>query len=101
LISGQLREHAWRLISTRGADKTPTSGLIGLLFALYACDSITTFGFGPYKGTRRANSQVSSFRYYPSYDERPFAYGHKWSAEDAIHELFAARGLLSRAYDAG
>jgi len=29
MISAQIRVHAWHLISTRGADKTPTSGFIG------------------------------------------------------------------------
>ena len=30
-------------------------------------------------GTARRGAEVAGFRYYPSSDERPFAYGHKWN----------------------
>mmetsp|Transcript_17949 Transcript_17949/g.28657 ORF Transcript_17949/g.28657 Transcript_17949/m.28657 type:complete len:101 (+) Transcript_17949:278-580(+) len=99
MISGQLRAHAWRLISTRGADKTPTSGFIGVLVALYSCESVTLYGFGAYAGARRNASEVFAFRYYSSSDERPFAYGHKWNVEEALLAHWATQDLLSRVYD--
>ena len=47
----------------------------------------------------RLLSYYVSCRYFSSWDERPFAFGHKWGVEEALHAHWARLRLLTRVYD--
>ena len=37
----------WRWVGAVGFDKVPTSGMLGIMWALHTCDQVHTYGFGP------------------------------------------------------
>ncbi len=44
LLSTFFIHYAWQLLAARDTDKIPTSGFLGLLWALEACDQVDTYG---------------------------------------------------------
>jgi hypothetical protein len=47
MISMGFNLFVWRWVGARGVDKVPTSGMLGIMWALHSCTSVETYGFGP------------------------------------------------------
>ena len=47
IISMGFNLFVWRWVGARGVDKVPTSGMLGIMWALHSCTSVDTYGFGP------------------------------------------------------
>mmetsp|Transcript_27092 Transcript_27092/g.42375 ORF Transcript_27092/g.42375 Transcript_27092/m.42375 type:complete len:123 (-) Transcript_27092:102-470(-) len=108
LMSPQFVLHAWQKLSARSTNKTPTSGFIGILWALQFCGEVKTYGFGKFQESQPQTCESGScpaprkdpgvFRYFKSGDERPWAFGHKWGEEDSIHQSWFEGGILTRRF---
>ena len=49
LLSPAFLLYAWRAVAVQGTDKIPTSGMLGVLWAVEACDHVDVYGIGYYR----------------------------------------------------
>ena len=47
ILSTGFNMFVWRWVGAVGFDKVPTSGMLGIMWALHTCDQVHTYGFGP------------------------------------------------------
>mmetsp|Transcript_12244 Transcript_12244/g.19270 ORF Transcript_12244/g.19270 Transcript_12244/m.19270 type:complete len:189 (+) Transcript_12244:111-677(+) len=112
LMSSAFMRFVWDFIGSRGSDKVPTSGFLGILWSLQACDRVATFGFGhlPQCDSQtcspREDRFVRKYRYFERDTDKftddkltsSWAYGHKWDVEEELHEKLGRSGLLKRRF---
>ena len=48
LLSPVLVQHAWHMIASRSLDKIPSSGFVGILWAMSVCNHVDLYGMGYY-----------------------------------------------------
>lgn len=120
LLSVSFIHYAWQLLGVRNTDKIPTSGFVGLVWALELCDKVDSYAMGFHRRTLDANDERcwssadkqhcisptrsrdpnrSSYAYFRRNDPRPWSYGHKWDVEDDLHLAWHRAGLLRRHFD--
>ena len=120
LLSTSFLHYAWQLLGVRDTDKIPTSGFVGIVWALEVCDHVDTYAMGFHREalkagdercemsaaghtclspTRSWDSSRGSYAYFRRNDPRPWSYGHKWDLEDDLHLAWHHAGLLHRHFD--
>mmetsp|Transcript_37570 Transcript_37570/g.85548 ORF Transcript_37570/g.85548 Transcript_37570/m.85548 type:complete len:340 (+) Transcript_37570:371-1390(+) len=112
VVSNAWVHSAWRYVACSDFHKTPTSGFMGILWALESCDEVRTFGFGRHPRSQHAEEalhpeveqeeaerDLSAYKYYTNDPDKPWAYGHKWSIEHTLHDEMERSGLLIRRFD--
>ncbi|EKX53409.1 hypothetical protein GUITHDRAFT_133129 [Guillardia theta CCMP2712] len=83
----------WRWIGARGADCVPSSGMIGIMWALQSCLHVDTYGFGRHPSVRQGPR--TRYKYYGEVYDVGDA-GHNWNLEEELHDRLQAAGLLVR-----
>ena len=71
MLSTGFHLFVWRWVGSRGYDKVPTSGMLGIMWALQSCESVDTYGFGPLPLCPYAagnNGQDDACRQHPNAD---------------------------------
>ena len=120
LFSISFVHFAWKTISSRNSDQVPTSGFLGILWAMDSCDQVDTYGMGSYHTWLKivasedcertidrdkctlSRSTSERDRHAYSYFARktpPWPYIHKWDVEDNLHWTWHREGALKRHFD--
>jgi len=100
LFSTTFLHYAWRLLSVRDNDKIPTSGFLGVLWAMESCDQVDTYALGYYRERLHADDErcwatkdnqvclappkspdlgaegIHRYAYFVRHDPRPWSYGY-------------------------
>ena len=118
MLSTAFNLFVWRWVGSRGHDKVPTSGMLGIMWALQSCDSVDTYGFGPLPPCLDSDHDVcrhpaarrqpvgGEYRYYINEEARkegqassqstPWAFGHNWGKEERLHAMLHNASLVRR-----
>ena len=118
MLSTAFNLFVWRWVGSRGHDKVPTSGMLGIMWALQSCDTVDTYGFGPLPPCLDSDHDVchhpaarrqpvgGEYRYYINEEARkegqassqstPWAFGHNWGKEERLHAILHNASLVRR-----
>jgi len=120
LFSISFLHFAWKTLFCRNTDQMPTSGFLGLLWAMDSCEQLDTYGMGNYHQWLKISTSEDCERTYDrdlctssrstsdhvrhaySYFARKtpsWSYVHKWDVEDDLHWTWHREGALNRHFD--